>query len=188
MKKILIKEITTKIFSGGTPSTQNQEYWDGEYNWLSSGETKNKFILKTDKTITKEGIDNSSTKLSLPGDILIASAGQGQTRGQVSYNCIKTYINQSIICLRANHELINSKYLFYNLSTKYDLLRQLSDANSIRGSLTTKLVADLEINIHNIDMQQHIVNINIMFPLFQLYQQWISYTYCKLQLIFFQQY
>ena len=49
-----------------------------------------------------------------------------------------------------------------DLSTKYDLLRQLSDANSIRGSLTTKLVADLEINIHNIDMQQHIVNTQTM--------------------------
>lgn len=32
------------------------EYWDGDYPWLSSGETKQDFIENTDKTITKEGI------------------------------------------------------------------------------------------------------------------------------------
>lgn len=53
-----------KIYSGGTPSTKKQEYWDGNYHWLSSGETKNDFIEKTERTITKEGIENSSTKLA----------------------------------------------------------------------------------------------------------------------------
>ena len=159
MKKINIIEVSDSIFSGGTPSTTNQEYWQGEYNWLSSGETKNRFITKTDKFISKEAIKNSSTKLSIPGDILIASAGQGHTRGQVSYNCINTYINQSIICIRPNYKIIQPKYLFYNLCSKYNQLRQLSDSHSIRGSLTTKLIGSMEIDIHDFDIQQHIVNI-----------------------------
>ena len=159
MKKIKIINLSDSIFSGGTPSTTNQEYWKGEYNWLSSGETKNRFIKATEKFISVEAIKNSSTKLSIPGDILIASAGQGHTRGQVSYNCINTYINQSIICIRPNSKIIHPKYLFYNLSSKYNQLRQLSDSHSIRGSLTTKLIGSMEIYIHNSNTQRHIVNI-----------------------------
>lgn len=43
-----------KIFSGGTPSTKIKEYWDGNLNWLSSGETRNTYIYSTDKYITKK--------------------------------------------------------------------------------------------------------------------------------------
>lgn len=62
-KSYYLKEVCN-IYSGGTPSTKKTEYWDGDYPWLSSGETKQDFIENTDKTITKEGIENSSTKLA----------------------------------------------------------------------------------------------------------------------------
>ena len=159
MKKIKINDLSTSIFSGGTPSTHIRDYWIGENNWLSSGETKNPLIKQTEKRISDKAVKESSTKLSIPEDILIASAGQGQTRGQVSFNCINTYINQSIICIRCNKEIISPKYLYYNLSNKYIELRQLSDSNSIRGSLTTKLIGNFEIYVHKYNQQQHIVNI-----------------------------
>ena len=158
MKKIKINDLSTSIFSGGTPSTHIRDYWIGENNWLSSGETKNPLIKQTEKRISDKAVKESSTKLSIPEDILIASAGQGQTRGQVSFNCINTYINQSIICIRCNKEIISPKYLYYNLSNKYIELRQLSDSNSIRGSLTTKLIGNFEIYVHKYNQQQHIVN------------------------------
>ena len=37
-----------EIFSGGTPSTKNEEYWNGDIPWLSSGETRNNFIVDTE--------------------------------------------------------------------------------------------------------------------------------------------
>lgn len=154
-----LKDLSTNIFSGGTPSTTNNEYWNGEFYWLSSGETKNSYIKKTEKTITQLGIDKSSTRLAKIGDVVIASAGQGKTRGQVAYCLVDTYINQSIIAIRTNPALLDSKYLFYDLTSRYNELRLLSDSSSSRGSLTVKTFEDLNINIPTLKIQQKIAKI-----------------------------
>ena len=44
-----LKDLSVNIFSGGTPSTKNEKFWNGEFYWLSSGETKNSYIRKTEK-------------------------------------------------------------------------------------------------------------------------------------------
>lgn len=136
--------LSDKIFSGGTPNTSTEEYWNGALNWFSSGETRNALIIETEKKITATGVKNSSTRLSVAGDILIASAGQGHTRGQTSLNTIDTYINQSVVCIRP----IKSSYstwLYFNLSSRYTEMRAISDSHSIRGSLTTKLISSMKV-------------------------------------------
>ncbi|HAH1041202.1 TPA: restriction endonuclease subunit S, partial [Escherichia coli] len=132
--------LSDKIFSGGTPNTSTEEYWNGALNWFSSGETRNALIIETEKKITATGVKNSSTRLSVAGDILIASAGQGHTRGQTSLNTIDTYINQSVVCIRPIKPSY-STWLYFNLSSRYTEMRAISDSHSIRGSLTTKLIS-----------------------------------------------
>lgn len=140
-----ITDLCSAIYSGGTPSTQEAEYWDGEIPWLSSGETRSAFIMSTERKITIEGIRNSSTRLSNKYDIVMASAGQGHTRGQTSILLLDTYINQSIIALKCKSNA--ALYLFFNLRSRYNELRGISDSSSIRGSLTTKSLAQLPIVI-----------------------------------------
>ncbi|WP_318437726.1 restriction endonuclease subunit S [Photobacterium leiognathi] len=135
----LIENVTSKVFSGGTPATKNDEFWGGDLPWLSSGETRNNFIIETEKYITEAGVKGSSTKASAYGDILIASAGQGHTRGQTSFNSIDCYINQSIVALRAATN-VSAYWLYYCLERRYDEMRSVSDSHSSRGSLTTKLL------------------------------------------------
>ena len=139
-----IATVTASIFSGGTPSTKEETYWNGEIPWLSSGETRNKIIVSTEKSITETAVKKSSTKLAFFGDILIASAGQGHTRGQTSFNAIECYINQSIVALRANDK-VSPYWLYYCLEPRYDEMRSLSDSHSSRGSLTTKLLASMPV-------------------------------------------
>ncbi|MFC8689588.1 restriction endonuclease subunit S [Brevibacillus porteri] len=151
-----IDDLCETIFSGGTPSTRNASFWDGDYYWLSSGETRNSYIITTEKTITKDGIENSSTRLAKKYDIVIASAGQGSTRGQTSICLMDTYINQSIIALRANQKTTFPSYLFFNLKNRYEELRQISDSNSIRGSLTTNMLKKYKVIIPPFDIQNQI--------------------------------
>ena len=139
-----VEGISEKVFSGGTPNTRTSEYWNGELHWFSSGETRSNLILDTEKRITVEGVKNSSTKLSIPGDILIAGAGQGHTRGQTSLNRIHTYFNQSVVCIRVKDGKL-SNWLFENLHSRYEEMRALSDSHSVRGSLTTKIVARMQV-------------------------------------------
>jgi type I restriction enzyme, S subunit len=133
------------IFSGGTPSTTNPQFWQGDIPWLSSGETGERFIISTKQRITKLGVDNSSTRLALSGSVVIAGAGQGKTRGQTALLMLDTYVNQSVVVLTANKNLITDSFLFFNLARRYDEFRQISDSHSSRGSLTTKLLGQTKI-------------------------------------------
>lgn len=141
-----------RIYSGGTPSTSNAEYWDGTFGWFSSGETRNRFVISTEKTITQSGIENSSTKLAKKNDIVMASAGQGFTRGQTSMLLLDTYVNQSVIVIHAERKAL--PYLFWNLTNRYKELRAISDSSSIRGSLTTKMISAFEIPKADEDLLQ----------------------------------
>ena len=141
-----------RIYSGGTPTTSNAAYWGGTFGWFSSGESRNRFVISTEKSITQTGIDNSSTKLATKHDIVMASAGQGFTRGQTSMLLIDTYVNQSVIVIHANRNIL--PYLFWNLANRYEELRAISDSSSIRGSLTTKMIAAFEIPLANSDVIQ----------------------------------
>lgn len=154
-----LEDLTVSIFSGGTPKTSEPSFWNGEYNWLSSGETRNRFIRNTEKTITLDGVEKSSTKLAEIEDVVIASAGQGNTRGQVSFCKINTYINQSVISLRCNTKKLYPLYLFYNLSSRYNEIRKISDGSSIRGSLTTKMMKQFKINLPSLTEQKAIADI-----------------------------
>ncbi len=141
---ITIGDLSINVFSGGTPSTSNETYWNGDYYWLSSGETSDRFIPSTIKTITTAGIENSSTRKAEKYDIVIASAGQGHTRGQTSMLLTDSYVNQSIIVVHASKEYL--PFLFWNISNRYEELRVISNSNSIRGSLTTKMINSLSIS------------------------------------------
>lgn len=140
-------EICKCIFSGGTPSTKNEAFWDGKIPWLSSGETRDSFIIETVKTITNQGVEGSSTRLAKSGTTVIASAGQGNTRGQTSLLMLDSYINQSLIALEAKDDYVSSRYLFFDLERRYEQFRQLSDSHSSRGSLTTKLLANIKVAV-----------------------------------------
>src|SRR5205823_4429417 len=108
-------------------------------------ETRNSFIVSTEKSITLGGVENSSTRFARAGATVIASAGQGLTRGQTSLLAIDSYINQSVIALEAKNEISSDLFLFFDLDRRYEEFRQISDSHSSRGSLTTKLLGALRV-------------------------------------------
>ena len=151
-------DVLNDIHSGGTPSTGESSYWGGQIKWLSSGETSQRFISDTVDKITEGGVRNSSTKLAKKGNIGMACAGQGKTRGQTSYLLDDMYINQSVIALETNESVL-PLYLFYDLSSRYEELRGGSDASSTRGSITTTALKNLPFKYPDLPTQQLIVDI-----------------------------
>ena len=80
---------------GGTPNTSNPEYWDGDINWINSGEINNLRVCCASKKITKLGMEKSATKMLKKGTTVIAITGA--TLGQISLLEIDTCANQSVI-------------------------------------------------------------------------------------------
>lgn len=158
-KEYCLEQVCTRIYSGGTPSTSNPDYWNGNLPWLSSGETCQRYIQSTEKTITDLGAKSSSTRFAYKDSTVVASAGQGYTRGQASYLLIDTYVNQSVIVLEPNNKIINPLYLYYNIDNRYEELRQLSDGTSTRGSLSGKIMKQLSIKLPPLNIQHRIASI-----------------------------
>ena len=140
-----VSEVCEGIFSGGTPRTESERYWQGGIPWLSSGETRSKFIVSTERTITPAGVAESRTRHAAAGLTVVAGAGQGRTRGQTSMLLCETYINQSVVALAADETQVSRTYLFFDLERRYEEFRRISDGHSSRGSLTTRLLGGLPI-------------------------------------------
>ena len=154
-----LQDVLIDMHSGGTPSTEMPEYWNGDLKWLSSGETSQRFIKDTRDTITPLGVKESSTKLAHKYNVVMASAGQGKTRGQVSYLLDDMYVNQSVIVMEPDEKQLLPLYLFYNLSDRYEELRGGSDASSTRGSITTTALKRLSISFPDIGTQRRITDL-----------------------------
>lgn len=69
------------IVGGGTPSTSNSSYWDGDIDWYAPAEITDQIYANSSRRkITDLGYENSSTKMLPPGTVLFTSrAGIGKT-------------------------------------------------------------------------------------------------------------
>ncbi len=70
------------IVGGGTPSTNNSEYWDGDIDWYAPAEIGEQiYVENSERKITKLGLEKSSEKM-LPADktvLFTSRAGIGKT-------------------------------------------------------------------------------------------------------------
>lgn len=155
-----------KIFTcvlGGTPSTKNTEYWNGDISWINSGEINNLRISTPTKYITKLGLEKSATKLLPSGTTVIAITGA--TLGQVSLLEIDSCANQSVIGILEN-ETYKKDYI-------YPLI------NRIIKELMLKQTGGAQQHINKNDVQTFIINIPNK-------QQYETYTKIVLPLINYQ--
>jgi type I restriction enzyme, S subunit len=88
------------VASGGTPSRNRPEYWDGDVPWLTTTEVAFELITKTAESITEEGLANSSAKLIPPKSVVIALFGA--TRGRSAITAIPLCTNQACASLLPN--------------------------------------------------------------------------------------
>ena len=149
----------SELKSGGTPKTENLEYWEnGIIPWMSSGEVNKGNIYETEKKITKEGYENSNTKMLPKNTVVIALAGQGKTRGTVAITRIELCTNQSLCGIIPNEKL-NSDFLYHYLKTQYENLRQLSSGDGTRGGLNLKMLDNYLIPLPPLEVQKRIVEV-----------------------------
>lgn len=148
----------TDCTAGGTPSTLISDYWGGNIRWMNSGELNLRRVYEVEGRITTPGLDNSSAKLIPPGCVLIGLAGQGRTRGTVAMNYVELCTNQSIAAIFPNSSF-SSEYLYQNLDSRYEELRELSSGGGGRGGLNLTLIKGLEIPFPSVDEQSAIAEV-----------------------------
>lgn len=142
------------IRSGGTPSRDNPDYWNGNIPWVGSGVCKDKPISAADEYITEQGFNNSNAKLFKVGTTLIALVGA--TIGKTAYLEFETTTNQNIAGLYPKDEnVVLTKFLFYAAQLLYSEFIKLGDGKFRMANLS--FVKGLKIVLPNPDIQKEIV-------------------------------
>ena len=146
-----------EIIGGGTPKTSKTEYWNGDIPWLSVKDFNNdyRYVYKTEKSITKEGLDNSSTKLLDKGDMIISARG---TVGEIASISYPMAFNQSCYGLRANGDLITSDFLYYLIKHNIAILKQQTHG-SVFDTITGDTFDGIDVDIPDIEEQKKIASL-----------------------------
>ena len=66
-------DVLCEIVGGGTPSTQNSEYWDGDIPWISSADIHGIKDIRPRKSINKHAISASTTNVVPTGSIVVVT-------------------------------------------------------------------------------------------------------------------
>ena len=99
------------IGTGNTPSKQVNEYWDGDYPWVSAQDMDGKYIHSTIEGLTQSGKEKAT--IVPANSILYVCRG---SIGKMSINKIECGYNQSICSFHS--DTINAEYVYHCLLNK----------------------------------------------------------------------
>ena len=174
-----------ELIGGGTPKTSKSEYWGGNINWLSVKDfnDENRYVYSTEKSITEEGLNNSSTKLLKKDDIIISARG---TVGELAMIPFPMAFNQSCYGIRAKED-IDSIFLYYLIKNSVRKLKVMTHG-SVFDTITKDTFANIEVDIPDIETQHRIakmltdiddkvennqrINNNLLEQMQALYKAW----------------
>lgn len=128
-KKIRLAEVF-EVQVGATPSRRVPEYWNGDINWVSSGEVHFNGIFRTNEQITDDGLAHASTNVHPIGTVMLAMIGEGKTRGQAAILNVEAAHNQNTAAILVSKTPCSPKYIYYFLQMNYDNTRRVGSGNN----------------------------------------------------------
>ncbi|WP_418222937.1 restriction endonuclease subunit S [Clostridium isatidis] len=144
------------IYIGATPSRKINEYWNGDINWVSSGEVNFCKIYDTKEKITKLGLEKSSTEIHPIDTIMLAMIGEGKTRGQVAILKVEAAHNQNTAAIRTHTSGCSPEFLYYFLLFTYELTRTIGSGNN-QKALNKNKIENIPYPLFCINEQKKIV-------------------------------
>lgn len=128
-KKVRLGEVF-EVQVGATPSRRIPEYWNGDINWVSSGEVHFNGIFRTNEQITDDGLAHASTNVHPIGTVMLAMIGEGKTRGQAAILNVEAAHNQNTAAILVSKTPCSPKYIYYFLQMNYDNTRRVGSGNN----------------------------------------------------------
>ncbi|MCX9024711.1 MAG: restriction endonuclease subunit S [Candidatus Methanoperedens sp.] len=144
----------TEIFGGGTPDTKIAEYWNGEINWATLIDTKNKYLYATQRKITALGLQNSNATL-LPVNTVIFSSRA--TIGDITIAKVETATNQGYKNFICNPDKILYEFLYFILKHDAKNIAELASGTTY-PEINKLQIADYKIPLPPKNIQEKIIN------------------------------
>ena len=151
-KTVILGRIT-QVKTGGTPSRQIPEYFDGQIPWVKTTEVNNETIFNTSEKISEQGLKASNCEIFPVNTILLAMYGQGLTRGRSAKLAIQATTNQACAAILPS-EKINTDFLWTYLQLSYNKIRDLGRGGN-QPNLNLSMVRELEIPLPELPEQEN---------------------------------
>ena len=122
-------ESMIELVGGGTPSRKNETYWGDEISWATVKDLKGDLLSDTQESITKDGLENSSSKLIPAGNLIICSR---MNVGKVMMNSIDVAINQDLkgIFIKNGYDI---EFIFYYLKSQKKYFEDVASGATVKG-------------------------------------------------------
>ena len=136
---VTVRDLCARVENGGTPKRKVEAYWTPpEVPWLTSGEVRQPFVMRTENFISKAGLDSSSAKMWPVYTTVVAL--YGATAGVATMLGVEVCANQACCGL-----LPKSARCFVHqvLSSSLPELQQRA-RGSAQQNLSQSIVADFE--------------------------------------------
>lgn len=145
-----------KVSSGGTPSTTNEEFWDGDIPWLTPKEITNNqttlFVSKTERNITADAVKKSGAKLLPAGTVMLTKRAPV---GAVAINTIPMATNQGFLNFVCGPKL-RPQFLAYWLLANRPYLDAVANGSTYPELYTTDL-SEFELAVPSLVVQDRIL-------------------------------
>lgn len=148
-------EVALRVSSGGTPSTTRADYYGGGIPWLRTQEVDYGYIYETGRTISRDGLANSSAKWIPANSVIVAM--YGATAAKVAINAVPLTTNQACCNLEIDPSIADYRYVFHWVSREYSRLKALGEGS--QSNLSLQKVRQYPIPVPSLSEQVRIVAI-----------------------------
>lgn len=141
-----VSDLAERTYGGGTPTTSNEAYWNGDIPWIQSSDVVDGKLLGVEprKWITQDGLNNSAAQL-IPGNSIAIITRVGV--GKLAFMPYSYATSQDFLSLSK----LNAEPLF----TVYALYKKLqSELNAVQGTSIKGITKD-ELLAKNIMVPQY---------------------------------
>lgn len=141
-----------QIVGGGTPSTTNIEFWDGDINWFTPTEIKKRTVSSSLRKITREGLQNSSAKILPINTLLFTSRA---TIGEMSFATEECTTNQGFQSILPSGKNDNRYFYYWASQNRKIFLRKSTGSTFLE--ISKKTLENIQISIPSLLEQNKIV-------------------------------
>ena len=144
------------IYNGSTPSTTNEEFWNGDIVWVTPkdlSDQNQKYISQGERKITRKAL--SKTKLLPKGTVLLSSRAP---IGLLSISLTELVTNQGFKNIVVDEKLLNNEFLYYNLKLRKNELNNLGTGTTFK-ELSKSTLEKFKINLPDLPTQKAIAKV-----------------------------
>jgi type I restriction enzyme S subunit len=117
------------VYGGGTPSTSQPSYWDGDFAWTTPTDVtalNAPYLFRTSRTITDAGLANCASQLYPSGSIFMTSRA---TIGAFAVPQLAAAVNQGFIVVVSPRDELRW-WLFHEMRSQVDEMLSLANGST----------------------------------------------------------